>query len=131
MSVLAGAITAASAALIDAGIDCVDLVSGGVAAMVESASDKLTTVQDPSPAEHEKLAACCVVGYLETRDEVTELWIKGDTGQHSAILLESAVAAASATRTVLVDAVMDAAKLKFPAAVKAKGPATDDVVMVG
>jgi exosome complex component MTR3 len=55
MSVLAGCITVASAALCDAGIDCVDLVSGGVAALVErkSAADSNETefVLDPAPPE--------------------------------------------------------------------------------
>ena len=34
LGVLAGAITCASAAIADAGIECLDLVSGGVAALV-------------------------------------------------------------------------------------------------
>ena len=131
MSVLAGAITAASAALVDAGIDCVDLLSGGVAAVVGPASGKQQTVLDPAPAEHEHVSACCVVGYLEGRDEVTELWVKGDAGSHSATLLDNAVEAASASRTVLVDAMMDIAKLEYPTASKGKTSTGGDVEMAG
>ena len=39
MNILAGCITAASAAIVDAGIDCVDLISGGVAALVRPSKD--------------------------------------------------------------------------------------------
>ena len=131
MSVLAGAITASSAALVDAGIDCVDVISGGVAAAVGQAGDQQETVLDPAPAEHENVMSCCVVGYLEARDEITELWVKGDAGVHSAILLDKAVEAASASRAVLVDAVMDVAKAKFPDAIKGKAPLGGDVEMAG
>ncbi|TQV93033.1 ubiquitin-protein ligase (Asi3) [Cordyceps javanica] len=53
MNVLSGCITVASAAIADAGIDCVDTVAGGVAAMViEDESDEHTVVLDPVPSEH-------------------------------------------------------------------------------
>jgi exosome complex component MTR3 len=112
----------------------VDLVSGGVAAVVVGPSGKKAAVQDPSPAEHQSLTACGVVGYLEARDEITELWIKGDAGEDSTQLLESAVAAASASRTVLLDAVTETAKLKFSSAfskLKEKVPSGGDVEMAG
>lgn len=128
LSVLAGCITAASAALVDAGIDCVDLVAGGVAAVVRN-GNKRSTVIDPTPAEHEDIAAACVVAYLSERDEITELWIKGDAGVEAESLLEKAVEAAVSSRTVLVDAVMEAAKVKFPEVGKsAKG---GDIEMAG
>ena len=38
MNVLSGCITVAAAAIADAGIDCVDTVSGGVAALVKQAN---------------------------------------------------------------------------------------------
>ncbi|KAK4134186.1 hypothetical protein BT67DRAFT_403105 [Trichocladium antarcticum] len=80
MNALSGCITVASAALADAGIDCVDTVAGGVAALVQNTSDDSTTsiVVDPIPSEHEKILAACCIAYLPTRDEVTNLWFRGD-----------------------------------------------------
>jgi exosome complex component MTR3 len=113
MNVLAGCITVASAALADAGIDCVDLVSGGVAALTGSSSDENGGfVLDPSPSEHDVRAAC-VVGYLQSRDEITELWLKGDSGAESEMLMDQAVKAATLTRTVLAEAVKEATEVKF------------------
>lgn len=152
MSVLAGAITCASAAMADAGIDCVDLVSGGVAGVVVEAGRSTkgkgksgeaaqgTVVLDPCPAEHEEVRAAAVVGYLAGRDEITELWVKGDVGADAEILIEKAVEAAVSSRTVLVEAVREAAQAKFMqpaengAAVGSKkgvGTTAGDVVMSG
>ncbi|KAK4193808.1 putative exonuclease [Podospora australis] len=80
MNALSGCITVASAALADAGIDCVDTVAGGVAALVQDTSDDSTPriVLDPIPSEHEKILGACCVAYLPIRDEVTNLWFKGD-----------------------------------------------------
>ncbi|KFY68343.1 hypothetical protein V496_01140 [Pseudogymnoascus sp. VKM F-4515 (FW-2607)] len=88
MNVLSGCITVASAAISDAGIDCVDMVSGGVAAVVRDrqlqvsaksgALPQPTLVLDPVPSEHSEILAACVVGYLPSRDEITDLWAKGD-----------------------------------------------------
>jgi exosome complex component MTR3 len=126
MNVLAGCITVSSAAIIDAGIDCVDLVTGGVAAVVQSplstqaksnaATDELATsiILDPSPPEHAEIGAACVVAYLAERDEITEMWLKGDAGISAETLVDRAVAAAVATRSVLVETVMETAKVKFP-----------------
>ncbi|KAK3075221.1 3'-5'-exoribonuclease [Teratosphaeriaceae sp. CCFEE 6253] len=115
MGVLAGCITVASAALVDAGIDCVGLITGGVAAMVQGAmggDDVL--VLDPAPSEHDgTITAACVVGYLESRDEVTELWLKGDGGNSVEALVDSAVRAAILSRTVLAEAVREAAVVKM------------------
>ncbi|KAM0692338.1 hypothetical protein Q7P36_008539 [Cladosporium allicinum] len=107
MSVLAGCVTAASAALVDAGIDCVDLVSGGVAAVVEDG----TVVVDPVPAEHE-IKAACLVAYLQSRDEITEMWMKGEAGAELEDMVEQAVKAATLSRSVLVDAVKEATSAK-------------------
>jgi exosome complex component MTR3 len=86
MTVLAGCVTVSSAAMTDAGIDCVDMVCGGTAAIVRNPDAKgkgssegelLPTskgemlVLDPNPAEHREIVACCVVGYLPARDEIT------------------------------------------------------------
>ena len=118
MSVLAGCITVASAALVDAGIDCVDMITGGVAALVYDGQGskgmdwEARMVLDPSPAEHQEIQAACVVGYLQSRDEITEMWMKGDAGTQVEALLDEAVKAASLTRSVLAEAVREAVELK-------------------
>lgn len=125
MSVLAGCITVASAALVDAGIDCVDLVSGGVAALVKMHGAAEQTVLDPSPSEHDVKAAC-VVAYLQSRDEVTQMWLKGDAGTEAEALVDQAIKAASMTRSVLVEAVKEATDLKMR-----KEEAADEKTMNG
>lgn len=139
MNVLAGCITAASAAIADAGIDCVDLVSGGVAAAVKSEGEAAgTVVLDPCPSEHGDVQAACVVGYLHSRDEVTEVWMKGNAGNDSEALIDRAVQAASLTRTVLAEAVREAAELKLGVSASdangktgKAGAKASDVVMTG
>ncbi|KAF2226749.1 3' exoribonuclease family, domain 1-domain-containing protein [Elsinoe ampelina] len=108
MSVLAGAITASSAALVDAGIDCVDLVSGGVAGRVKG-----ELVVDPVQGEHEGVEAVGVVGYLQSRDEVTELWVKGDVGADPTALVDKAVEAAQMSRVVLAATLRNAVERKL------------------
>ncbi|KAI9859540.1 MAG: 3'-5'-exoribonuclease [Trichoglossum hirsutum] len=144
MNVLAGCITVASAAIADAGIDCLDLVSGGVAAIVKNPQGRkklpdgdtdmteigrngqLQLVLDPAPPEHQEIYAACVVGYLSARDEITELWLKGnipgttDSSANNAQpqivgvgnLVDKAVEAAIAVRLVLGEAVREATELK-------------------
>lgn len=78
MNVLRGSIMVAAAALADAGIDCVDTISGGVAALVMDAKNtEPRIVLDPVPSEHDKILAACCVAYLPGRDEITNLWLKG------------------------------------------------------
>lgn len=141
MSILSGCITVASAAIADAGIDCIDLVTGGVAAMVRQPTTGLarqqskhrTTstrpensriiLQDPCPAEDEEILATCVVGYLPSRDEITEMWVKGDVtdpfdhnqrdGTNLDALIDQAVEAAMATRLVLLEAVKESTEIKM------------------
>ncbi|KKK21271.1 hypothetical protein P175DRAFT_0427280 [Aspergillus ochraceoroseus IBT 24754] len=125
MNVLAGCITAASAAIVDARIDCLDLVAGGVAAVVcdesadgEAAAPKL--VLDTDPAEHRSILSACVVAYMPARDEITEIWLKGDTSKASVggddknlaheALIDGAVAAARGAHTVLAEAVRESAE---------------------
>ena len=124
MSVLAGCITAASTAVIDAGIDCMDILSGGVAAIVPDSKsenqDPATAtkalrqiVLDPCPSEHPDVIAACVVGYLKTRDEVTEIWTKsrlpllsqpGSNDQTEVEqLVEGATRAAAAVQTAMAE----------------------------
>ncbi|KAL1874371.1 hypothetical protein VTK73DRAFT_397 [Phialemonium thermophilum] len=110
MNVLSGCVTVASAALADAGIDCVDTVSGGVAALVPvdgSNGAQTTVVVDPVPSEHDTILAACCVAYLPTRDEVTNLWFKGNldasqTGRYTELVDMSIRASRSANR-VLTD----------------------------
>ena len=114
MSILSGCVTVASAAITDAGIDCVDLVTGGVAAIVRQPAAPEQLVLDPCPSDHEEIVAACVIGYLQSRDEVTETWAKGDITASSDgtgtapmgfdTLVDQAVEAAMAARRVLVEA---------------------------
>lgn len=141
MSTLSSCITVASAAIADAGIDCIDLVTGGVAAIVRQPRTGLTKqqskhrttsalpgdsriiIQDPCPAENEEILATCVVGYLPSRDEITEIWVKGDVTNpfdhsegHSTnldALMDQAVDAAMATRLVLLEAVKESTEIKM------------------
>ncbi|CZT46656.1 related to 3' exoribonuclease family protein [Rhynchosporium secalis] len=125
MSVLSGCITVASAAIADAGIDCVDVVSGGVAAMVKGSQGKQPSlVLDPVPSEHQEILAACIVAYLPSRDEITDLWVKGDIGHgdrstntaQSASyeeLADNAVQAALGSHRVLVAALKETANMKL------------------
>jgi len=79
MNVFSACVTVAAAALADAGIDCVDTVAGGVAALIPGAQKgQHEIVLDPSPLEHDEILAACCVAYLPARDEITNLWLKGD-----------------------------------------------------
>ena len=117
MSILSGCITVASAALADAGVDCVDLVTGGVAAITRQPAAPMQLVLDPSPSDSEEILAACVVAYLQSRDEITEIWAKGDITVLSngkgtkpmgfETIVNSAVEAAVGARRVLVEAIKD------------------------
>jgi exosome complex component MTR3 len=146
MTVLAASITAASAALIDAGIDCVDIVAGGVASVVrnpdakgtrrqltsdEDSEGNKTVVLDPSPSEHKETLASCVVGYLPQRDEITELWMSGDAELDPQKLTDGAVEAARLTSTVLTETLKDLAKEKFAEVPAPNIQTEDDITMVG
>lgn len=123
MSILSGCITVASAAITDAGIDCVDLVTGGVAAIVRQPAAPLQLVLDPCPSDQGEILAACVIGYLQSRDEVTELWAKGNITKSSSTkgttpmgfepLVDSAVEAAIGARRVLVEAIKDSTQAKI------------------
>lgn len=141
MLILSGCLTVASAAIADAGIDCVDLLTGGVAAIVRQPSQiplqhpqnsnfksdgAITSTQiimDPDPSEHQNVVAACVVGYLQSRDELTEIWAKGDTSRPSntksseqsglELLIDQAIEAASLARLVLTEAILESTELKL------------------
>ena len=121
MSILSGCITVASAAIVDAGIDCVDLVTGGVAAIVRQPTAPPQVCMDPCLSDHEEILAACVIGYLQTRDEITELWTKGrmpssDSNGAMAMgfepLVDQAVEAAMAARLVLIEAIKESTEAK-------------------
>ncbi|PSS02229.1 3' exoribonuclease family, domain 1-domain-containing protein [Coniella lustricola] len=113
MNVLAGCITVASAALVDAGIDCVDTVAGGVAALVSSANgdSKPELVIDPLAAQHDKVLAVCCVAYLPEREEITNLWFKGDLPATDPILytelVQKGVLAAQSADRVLIESLKE------------------------
>ena len=140
MNILSGCITVASAAIADAGIDCVGLVTGGVAAVVRNAirepmlqfphtSSKAgfidaptAIVLDPRPSEHREILSACVVGYLKSRDEITEIWAKSGNSERSStrqaeqpgfeLLVDHAMEAASSTMLVLEEALNESTALK-------------------
>lgn len=102
MNVLSGCITVASAAIADAGIDCVDTVAGGVAALVSNGEDEEPAiVLDPVPSEHGQVLAACCVAYLPTRDEITNVWFKGrlqpSNAESQRLLISRAVHASKGT----------------------------------
>ena len=114
MSMLSGCITAASAAITDAGIDSVDLVTGGTAAIVRkrskdtgAGSSSTYIAHDLYPSEHVEVLAACVVGYLQSRDETTHLWAKtGKTTTKFELddLINPAIEGAKGSRAVLMAA---------------------------
>ena len=133
MNVLSGCITVASAAIADAGIDSVDLVVGGAAAIVSKdgsgnsesakASQQTMIVSDPYLSEHPKILGACVVGYLPARDEITELWALGSFSNNEKIkggdmdrfdkLMEQAVRTALYSRSVLGEALKEGAQSRL------------------
>ncbi|KAJ8117872.1 hypothetical protein OPT61_g1037 [Boeremia exigua] len=117
LNVLAGCITVASAAITDAGIDCVDMVCGGVAAIVRNPDSKdekdLVRILDPCPAEHRQVVAACAVGYLASRDEITEIWMKGDVGSDPEPLIEGATHASVGSLAVVKEVLLEALQAKF------------------
>jgi exosome complex component MTR3 len=95
MNVLSACITVAAAAVADAGIDCVDTVSGGVAALVSLSDDgKSEIVLDPVATEHNEILAACCVAYLPNRDEITNLWLKGEVSSTDPSLYRNLIARA-------------------------------------
>jgi len=138
MNVLAACITVAAAALADARIDCLDLVSGGVAAIVPGSDGKMVRILDPSPVEHDDLVAACVVGYLPSRDEITEIWARGGLSSQEAgfdELIDGAVAAARGTHMVLQEVVKESTNTRARAdglkeKLSARNDAMNDVEMI-
>jgi exosome complex component MTR3 len=119
LNVLAGCITVASAAITDAGIDCVDVVTGGVAAITRSPDmqdqQDLARILDPCPADHKEIVAACAVAYLASRDEITEIWMKGDCGQDPDALIEGATHSAVGSLAVVKEVLLEALQAMFQA----------------
>ena len=123
MSLLSGCITVASAAIIDAGIDCTDIVTGGVAAIVRQPSGPPKIFLDPCPSDDVEIFATCVIGYLQSKDEIIELWAKGSmmasklSGGVNSVglqpLIDEAVEAAIAARLVLIEAIKESTEVKI------------------
>lgn len=133
LNILAGCVTVASAALLDAKIDCLDLMTGGVAASVQTPGQTRSWVLDPSPAEHVDISSACVVGYLPSRDEVTEVWTTGvlsgkeqEVESDFEILLDHAIGAARAVQTVLKEVLIESATRSLDATV-VKGKSREQV----
>ena len=139
LNVLAGCITVASAAITDAGIDCVDMVCGGVAAIIrnpDSNDEKdLLRILDPCPAEHKQVVAACAVGYLASRDEVTEVWMKGDVGSDPDALIEGATHASVGNLAVVKEVLLEGLQAKFQSQTESSQGApkrkVQDVEMMG
>lgn len=107
MAVLSGCITVAAAAIADAGIDCVDIVTGGVAALVadEGAHNGQTIVLDPVVSEHRTILAACCVAYLPARNEITNLWYRGSLSlpqlsTHQSLVAKAVLASKGAGKAI-------------------------------
>lgn len=130
MNVLAGSINVAVAALIDAKIDCLDLLSSGVAAR---AADSETDLLDPCPSEHESLACACVVGYLPARDEVVEIWSKTvaekGTEQVAEDMIDAAIKAARGSHKILAEVIKESLERLANTKPGSNNKTTNDVEM--
>jgi exosome complex component MTR3 len=114
MNVLSSCITVAAAAMADAGIDCVDTVAGGVAAMVHDEATGSKLMVDPIMSEHDRISSACCVAYLPTREEITNLWFKGDMasseeGQYTE-MVEAAIYGSRQANQVVVAALRETAQ---------------------
>lgn len=112
MTILSSCIIVASAALVDAGIDCLDLLTAGSAMIGHSGQ----TYLDPCPPEHDDVLACCIVGYLPARDEIVEIWLKSNLSAgakdrfNAESLIDKAVTAAIGAHGLLQGAVTESAE---------------------
>jgi exosome complex component MTR3 len=131
MQALAGAITCSSAAIADAGIECIDLVSAGIAAAVEK-EHGVEMVMDPSPLDGYDVKAAVLVGYMAGRDELTLVWTKGNlevvdeagkAGEFENVI-DKAVEVATQVRAVLNAAVKERVVVALGAVVE-KGKDVD------
>ena len=129
MNVLAGSINVAMAALVDAKIECLDMLSGGVAATSPGIEGELL---DPCPSEHEAFSAACVVGYLPMRDEIVEVWSKFSVTDSNATideLVKAAIKAARGSNKILVDVIEESLQSQAQTSSKVTKPAIHDIAM--
>lgn len=106
-STLAAAITCASAAIADASIECIDLVTGSAAVI----NRERRLVMDPTDDDEIGKMFSVVVGYMAVKDELTELWSYGlglDSKDESRIdyIIHRCISMASDYRFVLNNAIM-------------------------
>ena len=114
LQVCSGCISAASAAIVDAGVDCYDIVTGGVSALCrrDALSSECDVVSDFLSSNDGPVVAACLIGYSQSRDELTELWISGSASStrltgvgfnaHIEPMIDGAVESAKLIRLVLV-----------------------------
>lgn len=106
MNVLSASINVAVAALMDAQIECLDVLSAGVVAR-----ERDCMLLDPCPSEHEELTTACVVGYLPNKDELVEIWTRTIAvyGSHENVseLTDSAIKAARGAHKILVEVIKE------------------------
>jgi exosome complex component MTR3 len=123
-SLLAIAANATSAAIAEAGIDVVDLVSASSFASTDNG-----LVIDPTGDEEDSASAGGVVGYMASMGKVTDLWVTGsveveeegdmdvDSGHvRFGEMLKKVVSAAADARLVINHALMELVKEKGLAA---------------
>lgn len=123
-SLLAIAANATSAAIAEAGIDVVDLVSASSFALTDNG-----LVIDPTGDEEDSASAGGVVGYMASMGKVTDLWVTGsveveeegdmdvDSGHvRFGEMLKKLVSAAADARLVINHALMELVKEKGLAA---------------
>ncbi|ROT34817.1 exoribonuclease [Sodiomyces alkalinus F11] len=114
MNVLSGCITVASAAIADAGVDCVDMVAGGVSALVAGSNGQSPSVMlDPVGLETESLLGGCCIAYMPNRDEITNLWVRGQSLSSDVLLqtklVHGAIQASKASHCVIVGELVSSA----------------------
>ncbi|KAG6042153.1 hypothetical protein E4U41_004957 [Claviceps citrina] len=113
MTVLGGCITVASVAIADAGIDCVDAVTGGVAALVmaKGSDSEPQVVIDPVLSDDDTVVAACCVAYSAARDEMTNLWFRGSLQSSDLVsrrsLIARAIMASKGTSKILLSTLVE------------------------
>ncbi|EXJ84329.1 hypothetical protein A1O3_04996 [Capronia epimyces CBS 606.96] len=134
-NLLAGCINVSMAALADARVDCLDLLAAGVGAVVPGPG-KPFRVLDPASIEHDLILASCLVGYLPSRDEIVEIWSNGSVsnlGRDEDIgfdgLVDSAVAAARGSQTVIKEVLIESLTRTEVGAEKLPNDGMNDVDM--
>jgi exosome complex component MTR3 len=132
-NLLAAAINVSVAALSDARIDCLDVLSAGVGAVVSGTGDKQSRILDLAANEHDEILSACVVGYLPSRDEIVELWstntVSGEGKGHNVShddLIDSAIAAAKGAQFVLNEVLLESLTKHAPTARKALTQTTSE-----